>query len=56
MAVMTMEVVAVAGAEVEWIGDVPCDEGCVWCEVAQEVAHTVDGFCEFCGATGHACP
>ena len=40
---------------VESVEDVPCDERCVWCGVAGDVAHTVDGFCEFCGATGHPC-
>ncbi len=45
---------AVMTVEKTWT-DVPCDERCVWCEAAQDVAHTVDGFCEFCGAPGHAC-
>lgn len=51
MAVMTVELV-----EIEWAGDVPCDERCMWREAAEDVAHTVDGFCEFRGATGHPSP
>lgn len=47
MAVLTIELLR---DEVE---DVGCDERCVWCEDCDEVARTVDGFCEFCGATGH---
>ncbi len=62
MAVMTVELVesiqvgkAERVGEAEWVEDVPCDERCVWCNVTGLVAHTVDGFCEFCGATGHPC-
>jgi hypothetical protein len=35
--------------------EVLCEERCVWCDMAELVAHTVDGFCEFCGAAGHPC-
>lgn len=56
MAVMTVELVEpIQVGEAEWVEDVPCDERCVWCNVTGLVAHTVDGFCEFCGATGHPC-
>jgi len=51
MPVMTVEVVGVEAVEVE----VQCDERCVWCEEIGDVAHTVDGFCECCGATRHHC-
>ncbi|MGM0386020.1 MAG: hypothetical protein ACQERF_08590 [Actinomycetota bacterium] len=55
MAAMAVEQVTIARVTVEWTGDFPCDERCVWCEAADAIAHTVDGFCEFCGATGHPC-
>ncbi len=29
------------------------DEGCVWCEAAEHAAHTMGGFCQFCGSSGH---
>ncbi len=52
MAVMTMERVEI---EQHSEDQVPRDERRVWCECAQDFAYTVDGFCECCGAMGHAC-